>query len=130
RIAASSSITRMRDFAMPWKVKRQKAKGSAFCLSSFLDSNRLELPLADVGREDVERQDVARPRRADDAAQVGNRRDGLTVDLEENALALDAAVERGAHRLDARDEHAREVLRIASPIQRLPIELAHVQSQE
>jgi len=77
----------------------------------------------EVRRVDVEREDVARAGGAGDAAVLGGRLDPLAVDLEQDGAALDAAVERGAHPFDARDQHAAHVVRHVQPVGGLRIEI-------
>src|SRR5438874_5558288 len=94
-MAASSSMTRMRDLAI-----------GSLGGSAIFDADGLQLPLAEIRHVDIQRQHIADDGGADDAAHVGHRRDRLAVDLEEYRAALEAAVERGAQRLDARDRDA------------------------
>ena len=49
---------------------------------SLVDAYRLELPLLEVRGVEIEREDVAGPRRAGDATVVGDRADVLPVDFE------------------------------------------------
>ena len=60
---------------------------------------------------------------------VGDRLDALAVDLEQHRPALDAAVERRAHRLDARDQHALRPGGSSQPVERLAIQIADVQAE-
>ena len=53
-------------------------------------------PLLEVRRVDVERQDIAGPRGAGDAAILGSRFDALAVDFEQDRPAFDAAVAESA----------------------------------
>src|SRR5207247_10078473 len=96
--------------------------------SAILDTNGFELSLIKVRRVDVEREDVAGARGAREAAILGDRLDALAIDLEQHRAALDAAVERGAHRLDARDQHACSLLPQLQPLRRLPTEIAAAES--
>src|SRR5581483_9665808 len=98
RMAASSSMTRMRDLGM-------RAR------SATLDAHGLQLALLEVRRVDVQREHVARTRRARQPAVVRDRLDGLAVDFEEHRPALHVGIERGAERLDARDQHAARMAR-------------------
>src|SRR5439155_23285988 len=67
---------------------------------------------------------------AHDAAVVGHRFDVLPVDFEENISAVDATVEGGTHRLDAGDEHAADASGQIETINRLAIQIAHVEPDE
>ena len=62
-------------------------------------------------------------------AIVGDRVDRLAVDLEQDRAALDLGVERGAERLDARDQHAARLPRQLEAVERRRIEIAHRQAE-
>src|SRR5262245_40799765 len=79
--------------------------------SAIVNPDRLELSLIKIRGIDVQREDVAGVRGARDAAVLRDRLDALAIDLEQHRAALDAAVERRAHRFDARDQDAADLLR-------------------
>src|SRR5437899_1260708 len=112
RMAASSSMTRIRDFDIS---------------SAVFEMDRSELTLTEIGGVHVQRQDLAGVDAAHNPAVVGHRFDVLPVDFEEDASAVDAPVESRAHRLDASDQHAARVPGQVEAVRRLPIQIAHVE---
>src|SRR5438477_12342263 len=111
RIAASSSTTKIRDFGM----RRVLA---------VFDPDRLELPLVDLGRVDVEGQDVARPCGPGHPPELAYRVDRLAIDFEQDVPALHVGVERGAHGLDARYQHALHAARQIEALDRGAVDVA------
>src|SRR5688572_1962292 len=84
RIAASSSMTRIRAFTLVELQRVQRA--------------------ARFGLEEIEREDVTGARARRQATEILDRPHRLAIDLEEDVAALDFRVERRAHRLDTRDD--------------------------
>ena len=69
-------------------------RGGGVVPLALFDADRLELPLIDVGRVDVESQNVAGTGGASDAAELADRLHRLAVDLEQHVAALNVGVER------------------------------------
>src|SRR5438067_12006514 len=96
-MAASSSRTRMRELVMgDWPLR----------ILPVVDPQRLELPLAGIGRIEVQREDLAGAGRAGRSPIIRNGGDGFAIQLEQHVAALNARFGCAAERLDAGDEHA------------------------
>ena len=90
-----------------------------------VDPDGFQLTLKQIGRIDPERQDVAWLCRTRDATVVGDRFDGLTVDLENDRAPLDIAIGGRADRFDTRHEDAFRPAGQIEPFERLTVEIAH-----
>ena len=123
-MAASSSMTRMRDLGMAGVAFERSSTASCVL--------QLALTRCRVGRVEIERQDVARPRGARRCA--GSRpteSTGLRLISSSTCRARCPASNGGAQRLDARDRARRAVAAAArSRLNAVGVEIADGQAEQ
>src|SRR5262245_41692564 len=109
-MAASSSMTRMRGFTL-------------------FDFDRVQRALLDLWLVQIQGEDVSRPRRGGQPAEIVDRANRMAVHFEQNVAALDVGVEGRTHRLHAGDDDALRALRELEPRRVVRIDLAHRETE-
>src|SRR5512137_247066 len=117
RMAASSSMTRMRAF-----IVCCRRSGLA------LRAEREQLALAGARVIDVESQDVAGAGGARHLPEVGDRPNGRAVDLDDDVAVVEVSLVGGAERRDAGHQDPREGVGQPEPRPDLPRQLLDAQA--
>src|SRR5919106_4797756 len=91
----------------------------------MLDLDGVESALLDLGFMRIEGQNIAGAGAGGQPPVIVDAAHRLAVDFEQYVTALDLGIERRAHGLDARDDHALRAVRQPEARRKIAVDLAH-----